>query len=126
MAEPKPLITVKVNLDKERIMLVDWSAMYSIEEAITKRRGGPWVSLQDLGDLSKVSIADMRTLVWGSLIHEDPKLTEGQVGKWVHMGNAEYVCEKLAEAMGADDKEEKPNPAPASDNGKASLPATDG
>ncbi len=126
MAEPKPLITVKLNLDKERTMLVDWSAMYCIEEAITKRRGGPWVSLQDLGDLAKVSIADMRTLVWGSLIHEDPKLTEDQVGKMIHMGNSEYVCEKLAEVMGAGSGEETKQPATASDNGKASLPATDG
>jgi len=126
--KPKPFLSVKVTLDRERSMLVDWNAMYKIEEAITQRRGGPWVSMQSLGDISKLAIADMRSVVWGSLLYEDPAITEDLVGRVVHMGNMEYVCERLAIAMGGGEEgEEKlPDPATAGDNGKPSLPVTDG
>jgi hypothetical protein len=86
-------------------MVIDWNAMFEIEQRLTQRRGGGvWVSMQDLGDVSKLSIADMRTVIWGSLIHEDEALTEKQVGAMVHGGNQGYVCDKLAEAMAGDEE----------------------
>lgn len=124
MAEARPLKRVAIQLDKERCMMFDWNAMYLIEERITARRGGGWVSMQILGDLTKLSIADMRTVIWGSLVHEDEGLTEKDVGKMIHMGNTAYVCEKMAEAMdqgedaSADDSSEKVKP---SQNGKDPL-----
>ena len=77
MATPNAAKRVPVELDKERTMVIDWNAMFEIEQRLTTRRGGGvWVSMQDLGDVSKLSIADMRTVIWGSLIHEDEALTE--------------------------------------------------
>ena len=104
MATPRAIKRVPITLDKERTMLLDWNAMYVIEESISARRGGIWISMQDLGDVTKLSIADMRTVIWGALVHEDSNLTERDVGAMVHMGNTAYVCEKLSEAFGSDDE----------------------
>lgn len=102
MVEARPILKVPILLDRQRNMLIDWNAMYLIEEKITIRRGGAWISMQALGDISKLSIADMRTVIWGSLVHEDEALTEKDVGKMIHGGNQEYVSEKLAEAFNTD------------------------
>lgn len=82
--------------------------------------------MKELEDISKLSIADMRSVVWGALLHEDDKLTEDQVGSFVHMGNMEYVCEQLALAMGGGDEGVETAPATPSDNGKPSLQETGG
>ncbi len=107
MGTPRAIKRVSITLDKDRTMLIDWNAMYVIEEKISARRGSAWISMQDLGDVTKLSIADMRTVIWGALVHEDESLTERQVGAMVHMGNSSYVCDKLAEAFDQDD-EDKP------------------
>ncbi len=105
-------------------MLLDWNAMFEIEEKLTARRGGAWVSLSDLQDVTKLSIADMRTVIWGALIHEDAGLSEHDVGKMVHMGNSAYVCERLAEAFNQGDEQD---PAEGqTGNGKDPLAETAG
>ncbi len=124
--EPRPIKKVAVLLDKERNMLLDWNALYLIEERLTQRRNSKeWVSFQQLGDITKLSIADMRTVIWGALVHEDEKLTEKQVGSMVHSGNQDYVCEKLAEAFdqSGDDDEQASS---GKENGADPLAKTDG
>ncbi len=106
MGTPRAVKRVPITLDKDRTMLIDWNAMFVIEEKISARRGSVWVSMQDLGDVTKLSIADMRTVIWGALVHEDESLTERQVGAMVHMGNSGYVCDKLAEAFDQEDEDE--------------------
>lgn len=118
MATPKPIKRVPIELDKPRTMLIDWNAMFMIEEAITKRKGGAWISLQDLGDVKMLSIADMRTIIWGSLIHEDEALTEKQVGAMVHPQNSGYVCDKLAELLSGDEDDEEEKPASSGGSAK--------
>jgi len=109
MSESKPIDVIAVTLDKERHLRMDWNAMYKAEEALTKRRGGAWVSMQSLGDITRLSIADMRSVIWAALSHEDESLTESQVGAMIHMGNMDYVCEKLAESMDQTGVTESPN-----------------
>ncbi len=106
MDTPNLIKRVPVMLDRQRTMMIDWNAMYLIEEKLTERRGGAWVSMQDLQDITSLSVADMRTVIWAALIHEDEKLTEKQVGAMVHMGNMKYVCDRLAQAMAGDDQAE--------------------
>jgi hypothetical protein len=107
--EPRAVKKVSLVLDKERYMLIDWNAMYLVEERLTQRRNSKeWVSWQTLGDVTKLSIADMRTVIWAALIHEDNALKEHDVGSFVHSGNMDYVCEKLAEAFNqSGDEDEK-------------------
>lgn len=126
MGTPKAIKRVPVDLDKPRTMVIDWNAMYLIEETISARRGGAWISLQDLGDMTKLSIADMRTVIWGALIHEDEGLTEKQVGAMIHMGNSAYVCDKLAEAMAGDDEDKTEEVPAAHGNGTDPLDAAGG
>lgn len=110
MGTPRAVKRVPITLDKERTMLIDWNAMYVIEEKISARRGSVWISMQDLGDVTKLSIADMRTVIWGALVHEDEGLTEKQVGAMVHMGNSSYVCDKLSEAFDQEDEKDPDEP----------------
>lgn len=126
MATPKPVKRVPIELDKGRTMLLDWNAMYVIEERLTARRGGVWVSLSDLQDVTKLSIADMRTVIWGALVHEDESLTEHDVGKMVHMGNSAYVCEKLADAFSQEDEKDPAEDPPTTGDGKDPLAGTVG
>ena len=126
METPRAIKRVPITLDKDRTMLIDWNAMYVIEEKISARRGTVWVSMQDLGDVTKLSIADMRTVIWGALVHEEESLTEKQVGAMVHMGNSGYVCDKLAEAMNQEDEKDPTVETGPSDQAKNGSDPLDG
>lgn len=101
MGGRSPVKEIPIELDKQRHMRMDWNAMYLAEESISKRSPGKWVSIQSFTDLTKVSVADIRSLIWASLVHEDKDLTEWDVGRMIHAGNQEYVCECLVKAMEA-------------------------
>jgi hypothetical protein len=82
---------VEVELDKVRKIFFDLNALGELEE----RLGVPLDELQNV----KLSIKNVRTLIWAGLIHEDEDLTEQYVGKLVHVGNLQHVQEKIALAM---------------------------
>lgn len=57
-----------------------------------------------LGDaLRSLTAKKARTLVWAALLHEEPELTEQEVGDWITMTNlpdvSNAVAAALAEAM---------------------------
>lgn len=80
-----PLVTgVKVKLDKERTLRLDLNAMVRFEQASGK-------SLLKQSTWDTLSIADIRSLLWACLLHEDPELTVEQVGSMIHPGNMVQV-----------------------------------
>lgn len=87
---------VEVELDKKRTIRFTMNAMAEIEDKLG-------VSLEDMGDI-KMSIKNVRTILWAGLIHEDPELTEQEVGDMVDMNNMEYVQEQVALAFGGGGK----------------------
>lgn len=46
-------------------------------------------------DAFKPTAKFMRTLLWAALLHDDPNLTEEQVGAMVGLHNARLVMEKI-------------------------------
>lgn len=87
---------VEVELDKKRTIRFTMNAMAELEDKLG-------LSLEDMGNV-QMTIKNVRTILWAGLIHEDPDLTEEEVGNMVDMGNMEYVQEKVALAFGGGGK----------------------
>lgn len=85
--------TIKVELDKERNLLMDLNAMVAFEDKTGK-------SMLSMSDLSSLTAKDIRAMLWSCLIHEDENLAIEQVGKMIHTGNMNEVNEKLNKAWG--------------------------
>jgi len=81
---------IKIELDKERTMRLDFNALIDFEE-----KAG--VRIDQVGE--DFSLRQMRAFLWAALRHEDPDLTEEDVGAMLHLGNVEYVSEKITEVM---------------------------
>lgn len=81
---------VKVMLDKERTLKYTLNALAEVED-----KG---IDLTQLD--GKVSIKTLRTLLHAGLIHEDPELTEIELGNMITFDNIQPVQEALAAAMG--------------------------
>lgn len=75
--------TAKINLDKERTLLMDANALEAVENETGK-------TMQQLG--KNPSITDLKYLVWGCLLHEDEKLSPKAIGKHIHPNNTEYIA----------------------------------
>lgn len=89
---PSPLIPLTpVELDRPRNLLLDFNALAYIEQTakISVVQPEVWKNLTP-----KV----VRTMLVGALRHEDPSLTEHQVGAWLHMGNLKTVMEAVGQA----------------------------
>ena len=93
---------VKIELDKERNLLLDLNAMAGFGEETGK-------NLFQIGE--NFSASDLRALLWACLIHEEPSLDPKDVGAMIHPGNMEYVQNKIEEVyskqMPADEGKEK-------------------
>jgi len=84
---------VKIILDKERTLKFDLNSMVAFEEATGK-------SLMDgTFDSNKMSIRDLRAMLWACLIHEDDALTEKHVGSLITPDNMLEITLKLNEAF---------------------------
>jgi hypothetical protein len=81
---------VVVELDRKRVMVLDFAAM----KAFTKARGKK-IHEADEGDPD-----DQSALIWCSLLDDDPDITIAQVDKLLHIGNIGYVSNKFAELFG--------------------------
>ena len=81
---------VTIELDKERTLRLDFNALVAFEEAADTK-------LSSLGQ--DMSAKQIRALVWAGLLHEDPDVTLEQVGSQLHLGNIEYISQKLEEVM---------------------------
>ncbi|HEF5065822.1 hypothetical protein [Bacillus paramobilis] len=81
-----------LTLDKERTLLFDLNALADVEDKLG-------MSMTEIGE--KMSIKVMRTLLTAGLSHEDPELTERQVGAMITMDNIKTVQDALSIAMGS-------------------------
>lgn len=79
---------IKIELDKERSLLLDLNAMSEFEEETGK-------NIFQLGE--NMGASDMRALLWACLTHEEPSLDPKDVGAMIHPGNMEYVSQKIQE-----------------------------
>lgn len=82
---------VTIMLDKERTLKFDLNTLIDVEDKLG-------FSLAELED--KVTIKVLRTLLHAGLVHEDPELTEQQVGSFIDFENLAEVQQALVKAMG--------------------------
>lgn len=85
------ITTVQIELDKPRTLKLTLNAMIRFEKDTGKS------FFQANKDMS---IEELRKVFWLCLLHEDPDLTEDQVGEMIHLGNLQYVSEKLFSLVG--------------------------
>lgn len=81
---------VKIMLDREREIRYDLNALVALEE----KYGG----LKELMTV-KANLKNIRFLLWAGLIHEDPSLTEGQVGAMVEPSCLNEISEAVSRAL---------------------------
>lgn len=82
---------VEIELDKVRGLRFTLNSLAEIED----RLGVPLSKMSEV----ELGIKSIRTMLWAGLIHEDPELTETEVGNMVDFENLEYSQEKVAEAF---------------------------
>lgn len=85
----RALITVE--LDKVRNLRFTLNSLAEIEDKL----GVPISKLAEV----ELGVKSVRIMLWAGLIHEDPELTEREVGNMVDFDNIEYVQNKVAEAF---------------------------
>ena len=108
----QPLVEVELG-GKKLHFKVDFNALAIVEEKLGN-------SMMDPNVWKNLNIRTVRTLTWASLLHENPKLTEHDVGSWLHMGNMNYVVESLAKAFQASQSDEEAA-APGKETANAPL-----
>lgn len=82
---------VPIKLDKERNLRFTLNALAEIEDKLG-------IPLSKMGEVD-LGIKAVRTMLWAGLIHEDPQITEQEVGNMVDFDNMAYIQEKLSEAF---------------------------
>ncbi len=87
----KQRAAISVELDKTRTIRFTLNSMAEMEDKLG-------VPLSKLGEI-ELGVKSVRTMLWAGLIHEDPELTEREVGNLVDFDNLEYVQSKVAEAF---------------------------
>jgi len=97
---------VTITLDKERSLRYDLNAMCTVEELTGE-------SLTDL--MRKPTIKNIRSVIWAGLIHEDPAITQVEVGGWIELAELQHIIKQIHKALGTDavpaDAGENPTPA---------------
>lgn len=82
---------VDIQLDKKRKLRYTMNALAEIEDALG-------VTMGEI-DTVKMTIKNIRVILWAGLIHEDPELTVEEVGNMVDLQNLDEVQEKITEAF---------------------------
>ena len=112
MATNKPLVSVPIELDKERNIRFDGRALMSMEKIL----GG---STFEPEFWDEKSMRRTVVILWCGLTHEDKNLELNTVASEVHPGNLEYIAEKIGEALNSampdeEDKGDGKDPLPIS------------
>jgi hypothetical protein len=103
--------TVAINLDKERFLKFDLNAFAELEDT--------YGNIDDaMKAMEKGSIKAVRALLWSGLIHEDPSLTQKDVGALIGLSDLQELSKSLTEAMGAQMPEPKAQKGPVAVKGK--------
>jgi hypothetical protein len=85
---------IPIKLDKERTLKYDLNAFAELED-----RFGTIQKAFD--ELEKQKLKAVRAIVWAGLIHEDPKLTEQQVGSMLSFADLATILPAVTEAITA-------------------------
>lgn len=88
----EPEVKIELGDLGERIIRVDFNCLALIEDKL----GRPFTKM---GNWQELQMKDMRSIAWAALVHEDPKLTERQVGEVLSMSNMNDVVSKFMQAM---------------------------
>lgn len=89
---PSVVPEVELELDRPRRLRMDFAGIAAAERATGKSFLRP-------GAIAAAGAGDTTAILWGCLLHEDPKLKLEDVRSWIHYGNADYVTEKVMEAV---------------------------
>lgn len=81
-----------ITLDKERHLRLDLNAFCILEEAY----GDTFAILEKA---ERGSLSALRAVVWASLVHEDEKLTEKDVGKMINPGNLAKISQTIQDVI---------------------------
>lgn len=83
---------VEIELDgKERKLRYSLNALAELEDKLG-------IPLSELNEVN-MGMKQIRAFLWAGLIHENPELTEREVGDMVDFDNMEYISEKIGEAF---------------------------
>jgi len=86
--------TVTIDLDRERVLRFDFNALSLFEETTG-------LNSLDASIWGALNAKNLRAMLWAALRHEDPSLTQEQVGSMLHSGNIAYITERITEAYKA-------------------------
>ena len=110
---------VPIELDRPRTLKADLNALCAIEERTGLNLLADGVSLQ--------SARHARAFLWALLRHEDPDLTEEQVGGFISAANLPGIMQTIGEAFAAAMPEAEPEaPEGAETAGKGRASRTPG
>jgi hypothetical protein len=88
---------IEIELDgKVRNLRYTMNALAEIEDGL----GVPLSEMENI----KMTMKNIRVILWSGLIHEDPELTQVEVGNMVDLNNMQEVQEKVAEAFAMSQK----------------------
>lgn len=104
-----PVRSIPVMLDKERHLRFTLNAIIAIGERVSELRGQE-VTLEKILEGGTVPLKEFKILLWAALKHEDPGLTEDQVGDIVDVENLPRIQSAMEQAF----KEQKPKGSGAS------------
>ena len=82
-----------INLDRERTLKYDYNALALAEKETGKNL------LTDLGSLRRLSITDLRSLLWAGLLHEDPELTVEAAGRLLKPSNTRAAIKAVVTGL---------------------------
>lgn len=77
--------------EKEYTLRFDLNALVELEDKLG-------VPLSEMGNM-KITIRNIRSMLWAGILHEAPELTEAEIGKYVDMGNMEEVQTAISQAF---------------------------
>jgi hypothetical protein len=84
----------KIELDKERVLRYSLNAISLYEE----KTGEPLAVA--LRELTKHSFKAIRRVIWAGLLHEDPELTEEQVGEMIEFDQIQGLVVAINSVLG--------------------------
>lgn len=103
MARPTaPIVALDLG-GEARALLLDFNALAELEERGINLLGG--------FERNHLTAKNIRAIVWAACLHEEPNLTEKEVGSWLTPDRLEEVANKLVALFGVT----LPEPEPASE-----------
>lgn len=91
---PKPFVTI--NLDRPRRLRYTMNALVNMEEAL----GKPIGQIISEFNAGVFGFKDIRAIIWAGLLHENPDLTQEQVGNIIDEAEAlDYIIRQAGEAL---------------------------